>query len=109
MVTPQGQFADCFPRFGYNLAVGGGGTNINGGSLLPLTWTLPGGVDTGRLRIDRLNAAGTSISNRRAWQVVRKGAGDWLVLENVSFSPPTPPAVPPFARSSRLVIFSRLP
>lgn len=108
-LTPQGQFANCFPRFGYNLAVGGGGTNFTGGSLLPLTWTLPGGVDTGRLRVDRLNAAGTSVSNRRAWQVVRKGASDWLVLENVSFSPPTPPPLPPFVRSSRLVIFSRLP
>jgi hypothetical protein len=98
----------CFPRVGWALAPGGTGINI-GNSDLPLTWSLPGGADTGRLRMDRLNLSGTSISNRRGWQIVRRGANELLVLENVNFSPPTPPPLPAFIRTTRLTIFTRLP
>lgn len=87
--------------FGFQLNADGTGIQAPNTSPAAVTWTLPGGVDAGRLRIDRMS--GATLTQSRGWEVIKVVGDRYWIIENLvqGSSPAT------FQPSSRVYVMER--
>lgn len=87
--------------FGFQLNADGTGIQAPNTSPAAVTWTLPGGVDAGRLRIDRMS--GATLTQSRGWEVIKVVGDRYWIIENLvqGSSPAT------FQPSSRVYVMEQ--
>ena len=87
--------------FGFQLNADGTGIQAPNTSPAAVTWALPGGVDAGRLRIDRMS--GTTLVQSRGWEVIKVVGDRYWIIENLvqGSSPAT------FQPSSRVYVMEQ--